>query len=97
MFEERSLLWGDSPPEPRSRQANWPSVLFSWWLVLQAPSGSRNRSSFCDYRCTSFATVIIITRLLGRKVRSNELFREDWLTMLSLPPLWYVLGNLEWL
>lgn len=40
------------------------------------------------YRCTSFATVIIITRLLGRKVRSDTLFREDWITMLSLPPLW---------
>lgn len=37
--------------------------------------------------CTSFAAVIIITRLCGRKVRSNQLFREDWIMMISLIPL----------
>ncbi|KAK4503716.1 hypothetical protein PRZ48_004631 [Zasmidium cellare] len=37
--------------------------------------------------CTSFAAVIIITRLCGRKVRSNRLFREDWIMMISLIPL----------
>ncbi|EME46128.1 hypothetical protein DOTSEDRAFT_70204 [Dothistroma septosporum NZE10] len=61
-------IWGTAPPEPRSRMANWPTVLFSWW-------------------CTSFAAVIIITRLLSRKVRSNKLFREDWIMMASLVPL----------
>ena len=61
-------IWGTAPPEPRSRLANWPTVLFSWW-------------------CTSFAAVIIITRLLSRKVRSSKLFREDWIMMASLIPL----------
>lgn len=37
--------------------------------------------------CTSFAAVIILTRLCGRKIRSNVLFREDWIMMASLVPL----------
>lgn len=37
--------------------------------------------------CTSFAAAVIITRLLSRKVRSNKLFREDWIMMASLVPL----------
>ncbi|SMR43847.1 unnamed protein product [Zymoseptoria tritici ST99CH_3D1] len=38
--------------------------------------------------CTSFATVIIITRVLGRKVRNNKFFREDWIMLIALAPLW---------
>lgn len=37
--------------------------------------------------CTTFAAVIIVTRVLGRKVRSNKLFREDWIMVISLIPL----------
>ncbi|CAK3765394.1 Hypothetical predicted protein [Lecanosticta acicola] len=61
-------LWSTAPPEMRSRLANWPTVLFSWW-------------------CTSFAAVIIITRVLGRKVRSDRLFREDWIMLFSCVPM----------
>lgn len=61
-------LWSTAPPEVRSRLANWPTVLFSWW-------------------CTSFAAVIIITRVLGRKVRSDMLFREDWIMLFSIIPM----------
>ncbi|EMD00467.1 hypothetical protein BAUCODRAFT_99708 [Baudoinia panamericana UAMH 10762] len=37
--------------------------------------------------CTGFAAVIILVRLNGRKTRSNVLFREDWLIMAALIPL----------
>src|ERR1700712_1323800 len=66
-------LWTIAPPEPRTRYANNPTLLFSWW-------------------CTMFSAVIIITRLCGRKVRSNVLFREDWIMMLSLIPLLIRMG-----
>jgi len=37
--------------------------------------------------CTGFSMVIILTRVLGRKVRSDVLFREDWIMLLALLPL----------
>lgn len=37
--------------------------------------------------CTGFAAVIIVVRLVGRKVRTNVLFKEDWIMMLALIPL----------
>ena len=27
------MLWSAAPPEPRSRQANYPTLLFSWWCT----------------------------------------------------------------
>ncbi|KAK5175809.1 uncharacterized protein LTR77_000949 [Saxophila tyrrhenica] len=66
-------LWGQGPPEPRTRASNNPTLLFSWW-------------------CTIFSAVIIITRLCGRKTRSNVLFREDWIMMLALIPLMVRMG-----
>ena len=65
----RSLdLWSQPPPEPRSRMANNPTLLYSWWA-------------------TCFSAAIIITRLCGRKIRSNMLFREDWIMFAALVPL----------
>lgn len=61
-------IWSTTPPEPRTRLQDWPTLLFSWWA-------------------TCFAAVVIITRLVGRKVRSNTLFREDWIMFLALIPL----------
>ncbi|RMY66145.1 hypothetical protein D0863_08640 [Hortaea werneckii] len=61
-------IWDTTPPQPRSRLENWPTLLFSWWA-------------------TAFSVVIILTRLCGRKVRSNVLFREDWIMMIALIPL----------
>jgi len=61
-------IWDTTPPQPRSRLENWPTLLFSWWA-------------------TAFSVVIILTRLCGRKVRSNVLFREDWIMMIALVPL----------
>lgn len=69
MLETRGLsLWGQAPPKPRTRDANNPTLLYSWW-------------------CTGFAAVIIITRLCGRKTRSDKLFTEDWIMMFALIPL----------
>ena len=68
MLEPRGGLWGQAPPEPRTRASNNPTLLFSWW-------------------CTIFSAVIIITRLCGRKTRSNVLFKEDWIMMAALVPL----------
>lgn len=61
-------LWSDAPPEPFTREQNWPTLLFSWW-------------------CTSFAAVVIGVRLNGRKLRSDVLFREDWIMVYALIPL----------
>ncbi|KAK5108568.1 hypothetical protein LTR62_008225 [Meristemomyces frigidus] len=36
---------------------------------------------------TIFAAFFIVTRLCGRKVRSGRLFREDWIMLLSMIPL----------
>lgn len=68
MLETRQL-WSTAPPEPRSREQNWPTLLFSWW-------------------CTAFATAFILVRLNGRKVRSGRLFREDWIMIWAMVPLW---------
>ncbi|RMY73950.1 hypothetical protein D0862_14202 [Hortaea werneckii] len=61
-------IWDTTPPQPRTRLENWPTLLYSWWA-------------------TAFSVVIILTRLCGRKVRSNVLFREDWIMMIALIPL----------
>ena len=74
MLESRDLpLWGQPPPAPRTRDANNPTLLFSWWATI-------------------FAGVIIITRLCGRKVRSNMLFTEDWIMLAALVPLLVRMG-----
>lgn len=48
---------------------------------------SNNPTLLYSWWATCFSAAIIITRLLGRKVRSNKLFREDWIMMLALLPL----------
>ncbi|KAF2721686.1 hypothetical protein K431DRAFT_202406, partial [Polychaeton citri CBS 116435] len=52
----------------------------------------RNPTLLYTWWCTCFAAVIIVTRLIGRKVRSNVLFREDWVMMASMIPLFIRLG-----
>ena len=37
--------------------------------------------------CTCFAAVIIIFRVLGRYIRTEKLFKEDWLAFACLIPL----------
>ncbi|KAF2149580.1 hypothetical protein K461DRAFT_297035 [Myriangium duriaei CBS 260.36] len=61
-------LWSNAPPEPRSKLANHPTLLFSWW-------------------CTSFAAVLIIIRVCGRKIRTNCFFSEDLVMAASMIPL----------
>lgn len=58
----------------------------------QPPPAPRTRDDnnptlLYSWWCTGFAATIIITRLCGRKTRSNKLFREDWIMMLALIPL----------
>ncbi|KAM0718530.1 hypothetical protein Q7P37_005600 [Cladosporium fusiforme] len=67
ILHERAL-WASTPPHPRTRLQDWPTLLYSWWA-------------------TAFAAVVIITRLVGRKIRSNKLFPEDWIMCLALIPL----------
>lgn len=52
----------------------------------RSPRANRPTLLF-SWWCTGFATVIILMRLLGRKIRTNVLFREDWIMMLALIPL----------
>ncbi|KAK4542014.1 hypothetical protein LTR36_007214 [Oleoguttula mirabilis] len=66
-------------------------------LWSSAPPEPRDRyqnnpTLLFSWWCTIFSAVIIITRLCGRKVRSNVLFREDWIMMLSLIPLLIRMG-----
>ncbi|KAF1967069.1 hypothetical protein BU23DRAFT_302834 [Bimuria novae-zelandiae CBS 107.79] len=61
-------LYNDAPPERRTRIANNPTLLYSWW-------------------CTIFCAVIICTRLTGRYIRNERLFREDKIMAGSLLPL----------
>lgn len=42
--------------------------------------------------CTCFAAVIILFRVAGRFVRSETLFKEDWLAFASLIPLFIRMG-----
>jgi hypothetical protein len=37
--------------------------------------------------CTLFAAVIIVFRVTGRFIRSETLFKEDWLAFVTLIPL----------
>lgn len=37
--------------------------------------------------CTCFAAVIILFRVTGRFIRSEKLFKEDWLAFATLIPL----------
>lgn len=58
----------------------------------QPPPAPRTRDEnnptlLFSWWCTMFAAAIIVTRLCGRKTRSNMLFREDWIMMLALIPL----------
>lgn len=71
-LQERAV-WSSTPPDRRTRLADHPTLLYSWWA-------------------TCFAAVIILTRLAGRKVRSNKLFREDWIMFLALLPLFARMG-----
>jgi len=65
---ESRAIWSSTPPDRRTRLADHPTLLYSWWA-------------------TCFAAVVILTRLCGRKTRSNKLFREDWIMFLALVPL----------
>ncbi|KAI5356569.1 hypothetical protein Slin15195_G022070 [Septoria linicola] len=61
-------------------------------LWSTAPPEPRSRSGnwptvLFSWWCTCFAAVIIITRVLGRRVRSNKLFREDWIMLAAIVPL----------
>ena len=67
MILPRSLYNG-VPPERRTRVANNPTLLYSWW-------------------CTIFCACIIGTRLIGRYIRNERLFREDKIMAASLFPL----------
>jgi hypothetical protein len=66
-------VWASTPPDRRTRLADHPTLLYSWWA-------------------TCFAAVVILTRLAGRKTRSNKLFREDWIMFLALVPLFARMG-----
>ncbi|EME83441.1 uncharacterized protein MYCFIDRAFT_154038 [Pseudocercospora fijiensis CIRAD86] len=62
------------------------------WGTGTAPPEPRSRMTnwptvLFSWWCTAFSAVIIITRLCSRKVRSNKLFREDYIMMLALIPL----------
>jgi hypothetical protein len=72
LLHERAI-WSNTPPDRRTRLADHPTLLYSWWA-------------------TCFAAVVILTRLAGRKVRSNKLFREDWIMFLALIPLFARMG-----
>ncbi|KAK5133574.1 hypothetical protein LTR08_007613 [Meristemomyces frigidus] len=48
---------------------------------------ANNPTLLFSWWCTIFSAVIIAVRLMGRKVRTNVLFREDWIMMLALIPL----------
>lgn len=61
-------LYNEAPPERRTRVANNPTLLYSWWSTI-------------------FAVVIIATRLTGRYIRNERLFREDKIMAASLLPL----------
>ncbi|CAK1357423.1 hypothetical protein CB0940_07841 [Cercospora beticola] len=61
-------------------------------LWTTAPPEPRSRAGnwptvLFSWWCTCFAAVIIITRVLGRKVRSSKLFREDWIMLAAIVPL----------
>nr|OQO25836.1 hypothetical protein B0A51_09748 [Rachicladosporium sp. CCFEE 5018] len=66
--------------------------LTSRMLWSSAPPEPRTRldnwpTLLYSWWATSFAAVVILTRLSGRKVRSNVLFREDWIMLFALIPL----------
>ncbi|KAK3704903.1 hypothetical protein LTR37_013594 [Vermiconidia calcicola] len=66
-------------------------------LWSQPPPAPRTRESnnptlLFSWWCTIFAAVVIIVRLCGRKTRSNVLFKEDWIMMLALVPLFIRMG-----
>lgn len=42
--------------------------------------------------CTCFAAVIILFRVAGRFIRSETLFKEDWLAFATLIPLFIRMG-----
>ncbi|KXT16360.1 hypothetical protein AC579_5573 [Pseudocercospora musae] len=72
--------------------ALWGTALESRALWGTAPPEPRSRITnwptvLFSWWCTAFSAVIIITRLCSRKVRSNKLFREDYIMMLAIIPL----------
>jgi hypothetical protein len=42
--------------------------------------------------CTSFAAAIILFRVTGRYIRTEGLFKEDWLALACLVPLFLRMG-----
>lgn len=75
---------------PASRHTDMLEARALW---STAPPEPRSRVSnwptvLFSWWCTSCACIIILTRLCGRKVRSDKLFREDKIMALSLIPLW---------
>ncbi|KAF2864318.1 hypothetical protein K470DRAFT_279599 [Piedraia hortae CBS 480.64] len=51
------------------------------------PPASRRPTLLYSWWITGFSLVIILVRLAGRKIRSNRLFREDWIMLAALIPL----------
>lgn len=65
-------------------------VARDWWLSPPPPPRSRAENwptLLFSWWATCFSASIIVIRLCGRKVRSNQLFREDWIMMIALVPL----------
>ena len=46
-----------------------------------------NPTLLISWWCTAFALTIILVRIFGRKIRTDKLFREDWVMALSILPL----------
>ncbi len=42
--------------------------------------------------CTSFATAVILFRVAGRYIRTEKLFKEDWIAFACLIPLFIRMG-----
>jgi hypothetical protein len=42
--------------------------------------------------CTSFAATVILFRVTGRYIRTEKLFKEDWLAFACLIPLFIRMG-----
>lgn len=42
--------------------------------------------------CTSFAAAIILFRVAGRYIRTERLFKEDWIAFACLAPLFIRMG-----
>jgi hypothetical protein len=51
-----------------------------------------NPTLLVSWWCTGFAIAIIVVRVFGRKVRTDKLFKEDKVMLLSMVPLLIRMG-----